>query len=65
MSTYNKARCRREQAGMIAQAECNVRNKRNLSAWEDLPYNEVSQEYSRLLKNKIDRHKCKKPRRHI
>lgn len=65
MSTYDKAHCRREQSAMIKQAECNVRDRRKLSVWDSLPYNEVSKEYGRLLKNKIDKDKCKKSRRHI
>lgn len=64
MSSYDKAYCRRQQEGMAIQASCNVRNKRNLSIWDDLPYNEVSKEYSRLLKNKIDNDKClKRPKK--
>lgn len=65
MSTYDKAHCRREQSGMIKQSECNVRDRKKLSVWDTLPYNEVSKEYGRLLKNKIDKDKCKKSRRHI
>jgi hypothetical protein len=65
MSSYDKAHDRREQAGMIIQAKTNVRNKRNLSVWDTLPYKEVNKEYSRLLKAKIDKDKCKKPRKHI
>lgn len=65
MSSYDKAHDRREQAGMIIQAETNVRNKRNLSVWDTLPYKEVNKEYSRLLKAKIDKDKCKRSRKHI
>lgn len=65
MSSYDKAYCVREQAGMQTQAASNVRNRRKLSVWDDLPYHEVAKEYGRLLKNKIDRDKCKKSRRHI
>jgi hypothetical protein len=65
MSSYDKAHCRREQAGMAIQAECNVRDRKKLSVWDALPYNEVSKEYGRLLKNKIDKDKCRKSSRHI
>ena len=65
MSTYDKAHCRKEQSGMITQAECNVRDRKKLSVWDALPYNEVSKEYGQLLKNKINKDKCKKSRRHI
>ena len=65
MSSYDKAHQVREQEGMRIQAECNVRNKLNLSVWDQLPHKQVSAEYSKLLKAEIDKHKCKKPRKHI
>lgn len=65
MSSYDKAYQVREQEGMRIQSECNVRNRLNLSVWDTLPYKQVTAEYSRLLKSKINKDKCKKPRKHI
>lgn len=65
MSRYDKAHEVREQEGMRIQSECNVRNKLNLRAWDQIPHMRASAEYSKLLKAEIDKHKCKKPRKHI
>jgi hypothetical protein len=50
---------------MSIQSKCNVRNKLNLSVWDDLPHKQVAAEYSKLLKAEIDKDKCKKRRKHI
>lgn len=65
MSSYDKAYQVRKQQGMSIQAACNVRDKLNLSVWDDLPHKQVAAKYSKLLKAEIDKDKCKKSRRHI
>jgi hypothetical protein len=64
MSSYDKAYQIRCQEGMRIQAEQNIRHKNNLSAWDALPYKKVQTEYSKLLKIKINKDKCKKSRGH-
>jgi hypothetical protein len=65
MSSYDKAYQVRNQEGMRIQAEQSVRYNKNLSVWDQLPPKQVADEYSKLLKAKIDKDKCKRTRKHI